>query len=78
MLKHISRAHVIGTWLVAVTVAIVGAVAGGVAINTGNIALWLVAGLVPPVVMLRLWPEAPAATVADVLYAPPSAKSGRR
>ena len=37
--------------------------------TSSAVELWLVAGFVPPVVMLLVWPSAPAATVAELLYA---------
>jgi len=69
MLKDISRARLVGGWFVAVVVMIACAVVGGVAITTSNIELSLVAGLVPPAVMLLVWPGAPVATVTELLYA---------
>ena len=35
----------------------------------GAAQLWLVACLVPPAVMLLVWPSPPTATVAELLYA---------
>ena len=59
----------IGAWF-----AIVAAVAGlgplaGAPITAGTGTLLLVVGLVPPVIMVRLWGGAPRQTVAEPLHA---------
>ena len=69
MLKHMSRTQGLAAWLLTVAVAIVAALVGGVAVSGGNVTMWLVAAFVPCVVILRLWPDAPAQTVGDVLHA---------
>jgi hypothetical protein len=69
MLKHISRARLVGAWLAAVVVAFAcTVVVGGPAMTFSAGELWLVVCLVPPAVMLLVWPAAPAVTVAEVLY----------
>ena len=70
MLMHLSRTQGLAAWLLTVAVAIVAALIGGVVtVSAGNVTLWLVAAFVPCVVILRLWPDAPAQTVGDVLHA---------
>ena len=76
-MKSISRIQAVSAWFVVVTLAIASAVVAGVALNTGNITLWFVAGLVPPAVLFRLWPSGPPATVGEVLYAVDTAKTSR-
>lgn len=54
--------------------AVLAAVAGagalsGVSITIGISALWFVACVVPPVVMLMVWRGAPPPTVAEILHA---------
>jgi hypothetical protein len=68
MLKNISRAELVGAWVGTVIVTMACFVVAGmdVTISTGQ--LWLVAGIVPPTVMLLLWRGAAPATVAEVLH----------
>ena len=68
MLKEISRAQLVGIWCAAVLVIGACSVLAGVGITLSNGALLLVAGLVPPAVMLLVWRGAPPLTVAEVLY----------
>ena len=69
MLRSINRRTVIGVWL-AVLLAAAGAGAlSGVSITIGISALWLVACVVPPAVMLMVWRGAPPPTVAEILQA---------
>jgi hypothetical protein len=58
----------IGVWLaVLLVVGGVGALSG-VSITMGTSALWFVACVVPPAVMLAVWRGAPPPTVAEVLH----------
>jgi hypothetical protein len=58
----------IGVWFaILVAVAGVGALAGA-SVTLGNTTLWLLAGIVPPAVMLMVWRGAPPATVAEILH----------
>ena len=50
-----------------VAVAVVGALAGA-SITLENSALWFLAGIVPPAVMLMVWRGAPPQTVAEILH----------
>ena len=69
MSRSIDRRAVIGVWF-AVLVAVAGAGAlSGVSITIGISALWFLACVVPPAVMLMLWRGAPPPTVAEILHA---------
>jgi hypothetical protein len=58
----------IGVWFaILVALAGIGALAGA-AITLENSALWFLAGIVPPAVMLMVWRGAPPATVAEILH----------
>lgn len=58
----------IGVWFsLLVAVAVIGALAGA-SITLGNSVLWLLAGIVPPAVMLIVWRGAPPETVAEILH----------
>ena len=58
----------IGVWLtILVAIAGIGALAGA-SFTLENSALWFLAGIVPPAVMLMVWRGAPPATVAEILH----------
>ena len=68
MFRSSNFAIAIGVWLTTlVAVAVIGALAGA-SITLGNSALWFLAGIVPPAVMLMVWRGAPPATVAEILH----------
>ena len=68
MSRSINRRTVIGVWF-AVLVAVAGAgTLSGVSITISTIALWFVACVVPPAVMLLIWRGAPPPTVAEILH----------
>jgi len=68
MSRSSNLAIAIGVWLTTlVAVAGIGALAGA-SITLGNSALWFLAGIVPPAVMLMVWRGAPPATVAEILH----------
>jgi hypothetical protein len=57
MLKNISRAQLFVTWVASVIAMMACSVVAGADITIGTGELWLVAGVVPPVMWL-LWPVA--------------------
>ena len=68
MFRSITRGTVIGLWIAALVVLAAVGVFAGVALTLDNGALWLVACLAPPSVMLMVWRGAPPPTVAEILY----------
>jgi len=58
MLKNITRAKLIQIWFAAVALVVVAAIALGVAITISTAALLVAMSLVPPVIVLMLWPTA--------------------
>ncbi len=69
MFRSITRSTVIGLWLAALVVMAAVGVFSGVPLTLDNGALWLLACLAPPTVMLMVWRGAPPPTVAEILYA---------
>jgi hypothetical protein len=67
MLKHLSRSGVIKAWFAAVAFLGAGIVAFGAPATIATMAMILLLCLVPPVIVLMLWPGAQAATAAEVL-----------
>lgn len=68
MLKGMTRSRVIQVWFAAVTLIVVAGIALGVSVTLGTAALLLALSLVPPAIVLVLWPAPESATAADVLY----------
>jgi hypothetical protein len=77
MLRNVSRVQWVGAWVATVIVLMACSVFAGAAISANSLELWLVAGVVPPVVMLFLWHGAPA-TVAEMLRAVDAASTDVR
>jgi hypothetical protein len=67
MMKNTTRSRVIQIWFAAVLLIVVGCIALGVAMTVSTGAMLLIMSLVPPAVVLLLWPGAQSATVGDVL-----------
>jgi len=68
MLKNVSRTNVIQGWFAAVILVIVAGVAFGTAITASTGAFLLALSVVPPAIVLVLWPRAQTPTVAEVLH----------
>jgi hypothetical protein len=68
MRKHITRARLIRVWLAAVALVVVAGVALGAAVTIGTGALLAALCLVPPAIILMLWPVVPTPTIAEVLH----------
>lgn len=68
MFKHMTRSKLIAIWFSAVTLVVVAAIAFGVAVTMGTGALLLAMCLVPPLLVVMLWPAAGSPTISDVLH----------
>jgi len=77
MWKSISRARLIGAWLVAVAVLTACGVVMGLDVTLSNGILLVATSLVPPVVLLLVWRGAPPFTVAELLHSVDTSKDGR-
>jgi hypothetical protein len=69
MLNSLTRTRVIQLWFVAVAVVIAAGVAFGVAITPSTAVLLVAGSLVPPVILLVMWRDAPPQTAAEVIHA---------
>ena len=67
MLKNVSRGQLIAAWFALVLVLFALSVVWGSETSVSAGALWLLACLAPPAVMLMVW-RAPTQTVAELLY----------
>jgi hypothetical protein len=68
MLKDLTRSKVIQIWFVAVALVLAAGVALGVTVTAGTGAMLLALCLVPPAIVLVLWPAVQPRTVAEVLH----------
>ena len=62
------RTRLAGLWIAAVIVLAACSVVFGLSVNASSAGLWLAACLIPPAVMLLVWPSAPPVTIAEVLH----------
>jgi hypothetical protein len=69
MFQSTRRNLIIGIWLALLVAGAGVAALAGTPVTAGTSALWLVACVVPPSVMLAVWRGAPPLTVAEVLHA---------
>ena len=68
MLKDMTRSRLIQIWFAAIALVVVAGVAFGAAVTVGTGAVLLALCLVPPLIVLMLWPGVQAPTVAEVLH----------
>ena len=68
MLKDMSRSRVIQVWFAAIALIVATGAAFGVSVTLGTGALLLALCLVPPAILLMLWPRVPPPTVAELLH----------
>lgn len=67
MMKNMTRSKVIQVWFAAVTLMVVAGIAFGVAVTVGTGAVLLALCLVPPAIVLLLWPGVQPLTAGEVL-----------
>lgn len=68
MFRALTRSKVIQAWFAAVVLVVVTALAFGATMSVGTAVLLLALCLVPPGIVLMLWPGAQAQTASDVLH----------
>lgn len=68
MIRNLTRSRLIQVWFAAVALIVVACAASGVVTTVGTGAMLLGLSLVPPAMVLVLWPGAQAPTVAEVLH----------
>ena len=68
MLKHMTRSKLIVIWFSAVALVVVSMIALGFAVTIGTGALLLAMCLVPPLLVVMLWPTGGTPTIAEVLH----------
>jgi hypothetical protein len=68
MLKNLTRAKLIRIWFAAVVAMIAGGASLGARVTASTGAMLLGLCLVPPAIVLLLWPGVQPPTAADVLH----------
>jgi hypothetical protein len=68
MLKDMTRSRLIQVWFAAVALVVVAGVASGAAVTVSTGAMLLALSLVPPAIVLMLWPGVQPLTAADVVH----------
>ena len=63
-----ARSRLIQLWFATISLVVVAAVALGLTVTIGTAVILLGLSLVPPAIVLVLWPGVQASTAADVLY----------
>jgi hypothetical protein len=66
-IRRITRSNVIRIWFVMVLLVALAALVLGAAVTTGTAVLLLAVCLVPPAVVLMLWPSDDASTMAEAI-----------
>ena len=67
-IRQITRVKAIQIWFAAVTLLVVAAIALGVVVTIGTAALLVAMSLVPPAVILMVWPSSQAPTMAEAIH----------
>jgi hypothetical protein len=67
MLNDTTRSKWIQVWFAAVALVVVASIALGAAVTIGTGAMLLALSLVPPAIILMLWPRLRTPTIAEVL-----------
>ncbi len=68
MSNNVTRSRLIQAWFAAVILVAVAGVVLGVSLRVSTGALLLALSVVPPAIVLALWPRVQSPSAADVLY----------
>jgi hypothetical protein len=68
MLTDMTRSRLLQIWFTAVALVVVAGLALGASVTIGTGLILLALCLVPPAIVLKLWPGKQAQTVNDVLH----------
>lgn len=68
MLNDMTRSRLIQIWFTAVALVAVAGVALGASVTFGTGAILLALCLVPPAIIMKLWPAIQSQTIAEVLH----------
>jgi len=68
VLRDMTRSRLIQVWFAAVALVVVAGVALGAAVTVGTGTMLFALSLVPPAIVLLLWPGVQPLTAAEVLH----------
>jgi len=68
MLRTMTRSRLIQVWFTAVALIVVASVALGLTVTIGTGVMLAALSLVPPAIVLLLWPEVQPRSASDVLH----------
>ena len=68
MLTDMTRSRLIQIWFTAVALVIVAGIALGASMSMSTAAILLALCLVPPAIVMKLWPSRQPQTIAEVLH----------
>jgi len=68
MLKNMTRTRLIQIWFTAMLLVVVAAIAVGARMTVGTGAMLLALCLVPPAIILALWPGVQPPTASEILH----------
>jgi len=68
VVREMTRSRLIQIWFATMSLVVAAVVAIGVTVTIGTIAMLVALSLVPPAIVLALWPGVQPMTAADVLY----------
>jgi len=77
MLREMTRSRLIQLWFAAISLVAIAGVALGATVTAGTAFMLFALSLVPPAIVLVLWPVVQPTTAADVLYGEPDSVSSR-
>jgi len=66
-IRHLTRTNVIQIWFTAMVLAGVAAIALGASVTVGTAAVLVATCLVPPAIVLMLWPSDSTSTMAEAI-----------
>ena len=68
VMRDMTRSRLIQVWFATISLVVVAAVALGVTTTVGTAAVLLALSMVPPAIVLVLWPGVQPMTAAEVLH----------
>jgi hypothetical protein len=68
MFNMMTRSRLLQIWFTAVALVVIAGMALGASMTIASGAILLALCLVPPAIVLKLWPDIPSQTIAEVLH----------
>jgi ABC-type glucose/galactose transport system permease subunit len=68
MFNDMTRSRLLQIWFTAAALVVVAGIALGASMTIGTAAILLALCLIPPAIVLKLWPDVPSQSIAQVLH----------